>query len=111
LFSFPVGARLSPPILNFDQAVALEQKSETTANASIGDLDGDGDIDIVLAKGRHWPLVIFINDGKGGFVEKHPFGLAKSATRAIALGDLDGDRRLDIVIGDEAGGGGFIYDD
>jgi hypothetical protein len=37
---------------------------------SLGDLDGDGDLDIVLAKGRHTPLLdrVLINDGKGGFV-------------------------------------------
>ena len=31
----------------------LETVSETTANASIGDLNGDSFPDIVLAKGRH----------------------------------------------------------
>src|SRR5579872_2977590 len=47
----------------------LESVSETTANASIGDLNGDGNLDIVLAKGRHWPLsdVVLFGDGKGHF--------------------------------------------
>lgn len=38
------------------QAVPLETVSETTANVSIGDLNGDGHLDLGLAKGRYWPL-------------------------------------------------------
>jgi hypothetical protein len=51
----------------FARAVKLEQTSETSANGSLGDLDGDGDLDIVLAKGRHWPLHdrVLLNNGKG----------------------------------------------
>ena len=53
--------------LSFQDAVYLETTSETSANASLGDLDGDGDLDIVLAKGRHWPLldIVLVNDGSG----------------------------------------------
>ena len=40
----------------FDSVIVLENKSETSANVSFADLDGDLDLDIVLAKGRHWPL-------------------------------------------------------
>jgi hypothetical protein len=50
-----------------------------------------------------------LNDGKGGFSKRIPFGPAKSATRAVAIGDLDGDGRPDIVVGDEGRGGAFIY--
>jgi len=31
----------------------VETTAETSANASIGDVNGDGKPDIVLAKGRH----------------------------------------------------------
>lgn len=53
----------------FGRTVQLEQTSETSANASLGDLDGDGDLDIVLAKGRHWALHdrVLLNNGKGEF--------------------------------------------
>ncbi len=55
------------------RAIPLEDTAETSANASLGDLDGDGDLDIVLAKGRHWPLKdwVLLNDGVGGFEERH----------------------------------------
>src|ERR1022692_1764790 len=51
------------------EIVPLETVSETSSNASIGDLNGDGHPDIVLVKGRHWQLTtkIFFGDGKGHF--------------------------------------------
>ncbi|MGB9180709.1 MAG: hypothetical protein WCB68_15870, partial [Pyrinomonadaceae bacterium] len=74
---------------SFDRAVALEDKAETTANASLGDLDGDGDLDIVLAKGRHWTLVdlVLINDGKGHFNRRHNLSDKADRTYTAVLAD------------------------
>lgn len=54
---------------SFSRVLLLEQTAETSANVSIGDLNGDGFADLVLAKGRHWPLVdrVLLNDGQGRF--------------------------------------------
>src|ERR1051325_11529415 len=56
------------------EIVPLETVSETSSNASIGDLNGDGKLDIVLEKGRHWQLTsrIFFGDGKGHFTAGPP---------------------------------------
>lgn len=87
--------------ISFKQ-VDLESSEETSANASIGDLDGDGDIDIVLAKGRHWPLHnrIFFNAGQGNFEAKN-IGTVPDRSYAAVLGDIDRDGDLDIVVSND----------
>jgi VCBS repeat protein len=87
----------------FERFVFLEDAAENTANASIGDLDADGDSDIVLAKGRHWPLrdLVLLNDGKGVFDERHSLGPEADRSYTAALADLDGDNDLDMVVGND----------
>src|SRR5215510_11730286 len=111
LLALAEAPRPGPRIPSFDRAVALEDKAETTANASLGDLDGDGDLDIVLAKGRHWPLLdlVLLNDGQGHFDQRHNLSDRADRTYTAALADLDGDGDLDIVVGNDAPDEKLIY--
>ena len=97
--------------LSFHDAIYLETTSETSANASLGDLDGDGDFDIVLAKGRHWPLldIVLLNDGNGSFIERHNTGDSADRTYTAALADLDGDSDLDLVLGNDRPDPKLVY--
>jgi len=86
---FALGVEQGPgPARHFTAAVNLEESSETSANVSMGDLDGDGDLDLVLAKGRHWPLVdrVLLNDGRGTFLTTN-LGPTPDHTHSALLAD------------------------
>ena len=69
------------------------------SSAAAGDMDGDGDIDVVLA--MDWgPVRIYLNDGQGRFAD-HTADMGLEAYtgwwNGVALGDFDGDGRLDVA--------------
>lgn len=99
------------PLPTFDRVLPLETTSETSANASIGDVNGDGKPDIVLAKGRHWPLVdrILLGDGNGGFAPARDLGTASDRSYAARLVDLDRDGDLDIVLSNDRPDPSLVY--
>src|ERR1039458_6013892 len=82
------------------EAVPLKAVSETTANASIGDRNGDGIPDIVLAKGRHWPLhtVVLFGDGTARSTAGPPLPYAAARSYSAPLADLRKEGHLDIVL-------------
>ena len=79
--------------------------AEYTNQLTIGDLDGDGDLDIVFANGGNFsspgpllPQRVYINDGSGHFTDESAerlnfFGLC----RGVELGDIDNDGDLDMI--------------
>ncbi len=69
--------------------------SGTTLGIVMGDLDGDGDLDVVLAEGTYDVNDVWLNDGSGGYTNSgQDLG---SNTYGVSLGDMDGDGDLDVV--------------
>ena len=99
------------PSLNFNRQLLLESTSETSANVSIGDVNDDGKLDLVLIKGRHWPLTsrVLLGDGKGHFPSAYNLGDAAYRSYSGRLVDIDGDGHPDVVLSNDAPDAKVIY--
>ena len=73
-----------------------------THGGDVGDIDGDGDLDIVLPSndwvGTNGEVLCLMNDGAGQFKSKK---CGNQIGQSLALGDYDGDGDLDLYIGKE----------
>ena len=100
----PLTAGPKPACPVFDRVLLLEPTAETSANVSAGDVNGDGKLDLVLAKGRHWPLVdrVLLGDGAGRFPRAYDLGPASDRSYSGRLVDLDRDGDLDVVVSNDA---------
>jgi hypothetical protein len=85
------------------EIVPLETVSETSSNASIGDLNGDGNLDIVLVKGRHWQVTsrVFFGDGKGHFTPAPALPSKATKSYSASLADMTKSGHLDMVLSND----------
>ncbi|MEC8560623.1 MAG: FG-GAP-like repeat-containing protein, partial [Planctomycetota bacterium] len=65
-------------------------------SVALGDLDGDGDLDAVVANFGA-PNTVWTNDGTGTFTDSEQV-LGNGQSYSVALGDLDGDGDLDAKV-------------
>ena len=89
--------------LKFEEAPASAGVSDSSGfgfGATMVDIDADGDLDIYVTKYNKEPNKLFVNDGKGNFVDKaKEYGLDRAANGIQSTFfdyDLDGD--LDVLI-------------
>ncbi|MEQ8241990.1 FG-GAP-like repeat-containing protein [Fulvivirga sp.] len=72
----------------------------------LGDLDNDGDLDIVtvVRESSIYYVKSFINDGALGFSQRANVNLSSASSERLALGDLDGDTFIDVALANESYG-------
>ena len=83
------------------------------ANIEAGDIDNDGDLDLIVyafTNGTQSARAVLINDGNGNFTEDANTSLigANFLGYNLALTDIDNDGNLDFIIGGRFGIGGDI---
>jgi hypothetical protein len=85
------------------EIMPLETVSETSSNASIGDLNGDRHLDIVLVKGRHWQVTsrTFFGDGRGHFTLGPALPSSAVKSYSASLVDMTGSGHLDMVLSND----------
>jgi hypothetical protein len=69
-----------------------------SGNPSVGDLNGDGKLDLVIVRGSNASAVVLLNQGNGTFAAAQSYPVASFDTSA-AVADLNGDGLNDLVIG------------
>ena len=74
------------------------------SSVAIGDLDGDGKLDLAVAAEEDDRVSVLLNSGDGTFGPRNDY-VAHSSPRSVAIGDIDGDGRPDLVA---AGGNSFF---
>ncbi len=85
----------------FSEGWQMEDARAMDGGIALGDFDGDGDLDALVANGFRtggsYPTILLWNDGSGQFSDS---GFQFNATKGakFAVGDLDGDGALDVFV-------------
>ena len=96
---------------HFRPGPALPNKPDRSYSAPLADLDGNGTLDMVISNDRPDPKIILLNDGKGNFRSGGTFGDPNWSTRNVVLADLNGDGFPDIAVANRPGPAQVCFND
>jgi len=92
-----------------DTSAALPDLGAETTSLATGDLDGDGDVDVLVGNADLFGASqeLYLGDGSGGFISGTSSLGASGSVQAVAMGDVDGDGDLDLYFAEEPTWGTF----
>ena len=82
--------------MRYEHKSVFDAQLDKSYAIALGDLDGDKDVDIVIANHGE-PNTYFINQNQGTLWKKYALSTEAYHTYDIVLSDLNGDGRLDII--------------
>jgi len=99
--------KLENQVSNF---YAFSVSSHDGAQVALGDVNGDGTLDLIAAPGAGTVPLVKVMDGKTGqeLTAFYAFDITFTGGVQVAAGDVDGDGRDDIVAAQGAGGTGLV---
>ena len=96
---FRAAAGVGPVVFTNSSSDVETGTSNNTAAVSLGDLDGDGDLDLITSNSGQVDRV-YLGNGNGTFAAGSDVETGTTnATYSTPLGDLDGDGDLDLISG------------
>ncbi|MDC0720185.1 FG-GAP repeat domain-containing protein [Nannocystis bainbridge] len=93
-----------------DASDRIPQAVHDHEDIAIADLDGDGDLDIVVASEDDAAKELYLNDGQALFVDASDRLPQLGKSNAVAAADIDGDGDLDLVFGCDGAERIFVND-
>lgn len=104
-----LGPKVVPQFSKLTVSAVCNEAGESYAVAW-GDVDGDGDQDLLFAN-RFEPTFYYDNQGGGRFrsVSRGPLVMDNGPSRDLCLGDLDGDGDLEVALANSNDLANFVY--
>ena len=97
VFQFRAATSGGPAVFS-NSAHDVDTPTNNTRSVSLGDVDGDGDLDLITGNSTEVNRV-YLGNGNGTFASGSDVDTPTNATFSVSLGDVDGDGDLDLVAG------------